>query len=346
MKSIVATENTEHPEVIEQPEPDAQDGQVKVKTKKVGVDGTDLEVIEDVAGRKPSDSDHIVLGHEAVGVVVDGTSTQFTKGDVVVPFVRRPTDDYSEYFDYGRPDMAPIGEFVERGIIEGHGFMSEYFVTDPEYLLQIPDNLAEYGYLVEPISITEKAMEMVEKLTDTRDWYTTNEVLILGNGRLGLLSAAMLVDEYDVTVYSRAPSTADPAQLAQEVGAEYISSQDTYLTELDDTYDIVIETTGVSQIVVDGLEVLGPHGVYSLLGIPEGDLEQELPIDNIVKEIVFNNQAIIGSVNSHRPHFEQAVETLEELPESFLEQYETLAVSVENAPEAFTPDTTKSVVEF
>lgn len=346
MKSVVITEDSETPQVIETPEPEVSEGEVKVKTEKVGVDGTDLEVIEDVSERKPKGEDYMILGHEAVGTVVDGTSTRFEEGDTVVPFVRRPTEEYSEYFDYNRPDMAPIGDFIERGIIDGHGFMSEYFVSEPEYLIKIPDSLSEYGYLVEPISITEKAMEMVEKLTKNRDWYDAEDLLILGNGRLGLLSAAMLVDDYNVTVYSRAPGTSPPAQLAKEVGAEYISAQEQYLTELTQEFDVVIETTGNSQVFIDGLEVLGPHGVYSILGIPEGSKEREVPIDDMMKEIVFNNQAIIGSVNSHRPHFERAIQTLETIPDSFLEQYETLAASVDDAPKAFTPDTTKSVVDF
>lgn len=346
MKSIVATDKTRIPQVIDAPEPTVTEGTVKVKTRKVGIDGTDLEVIEDVAERKPTGVDHIVLGHEAVGVVVDGTSTRFDEGDIVVPFVRRPTDERSDYFDMERPDMAPIGEFVERGIIKGHGFMSEYFISEPDYLMKIPERLAEYGYLVEPISITEKAMEMVEKLTQNREWYEAEDLLILGNGRLGLLSAAMLVDEYNVTVFSRGPASEYKSQLAQEVGAEYISSQDQSLTDLDETYDVVIETTGSSQVFINGLDVLGPHGVYSILGIPAGNESREVPIDTVMQELVFNNQAIIGSVNSHRPHFERAVETLDSLPESFLEKYETMAVSVADAPEAFDPDTTKSVVEF
>lgn len=346
MKTIVATEESTTPKVIETPEPDVTDGQVKVKTSKVGVDGTDLEVIEDVSERKPTDSDHIVLGHEAVGTVVDGTSTRFSEGDIVVPFVRRPTDERSKYFDMERPDMAPIGEFIERGIIDGHGFMSEYFVSSPEYLIKIPDNLAEFGYLVEPISITEKAMEMVEKITGNRDWYEATDLLILGNGRLGLLSAVILAEEYNVTVYSREPVTDDASQLAQEIGAEYISSQDTYLTELEDTYDIILETTGNSQVFIDGLDVLSPHGVYSVLGIPASNNSRDVPIDTIMQELVFNNQAIIGSVNSHRPHFERAIETLSTLPASFLEQYETKPVSVENASDAFDAETIKSVVEF
>lgn len=143
-----------------------------MKTLKVGVDGTDLEVIEDVSGRSPPDDDYIVLGHETVGVVEDGGNTRFEEGDIVTPTVRRPHPDagYTKYFEQSRPDLAPMGEFVERGIINAHGYMQEYFTAKPEYLVEIPQRHKENGFLIEPISITEKGLDMSESSQSTHPW--------------------------------------------------------------------------------------------------------------------------------------------------------------------------------
>lgn len=347
MKAVVATEDKEEPFIKEIPEPEREEGEVKVKTLKVGVDGTDLEVIEDVSGRSPLDDDYIVLGHEAVGVVVDGTNTHLSEGDIVTPTVRRPHPDvgYTEYFEEQRPDMSPLGEFVERGIINAHGYMQEYFVSEPEYLVEIPSHQKEDGFLIEPLSISEKGLDMAENAQATHPW-GINDVLILGNGRLGLLTSIMMSDEYDVTTYSLEGEEEYSSVLAEEFGVNYISAQNNDLGELRTDYDLVIETTGHSPTFIDGLNNVGPHGVYLVLGIDESGHSEEAPIADVQKELVFNNQSVIGSVNSHVKHFESAIDTLEDLPRDFLEDYVTLEVPVEDAPEAFTPDTVKSVVVF
>src|SRR5438067_10196369 len=67
---------------------------VLVQTLRVGVCGTDRHVMErafDPRRQLPSGSEYLVLGHEAVGRVLEvGTGVQSVKpGDLVVPTVRR-----------------------------------------------------------------------------------------------------------------------------------------------------------------------------------------------------------------------------------------------------------------
>jgi len=61
-----------------------------------------------------------------------------------------------EYFARGEPDMAPDGQYHERGIVGAHGFMAEYFTSPAEFLVEIPPALAEWGFLVEPVSISRR----------------------------------------------------------------------------------------------------------------------------------------------------------------------------------------------
>src|SRR5699024_996580 len=110
-------------------------GEALLRTLRVGIDGTDHEVVEGNHGGFPAGDDYQVLGHEAVAVVADANGTDLNEDQLVVPTVRRPREDDNAYFERGEPDMAPDGEYVERGIVDAHGYMTEYFTSSPRYLV-------------------------------------------------------------------------------------------------------------------------------------------------------------------------------------------------------------------
>src|SRR5947209_20608974 len=66
--------------------------QVKIRTIEVGICGTDREICSFDYGTPPDGSDYLVLGHEALGEVVEEGSeiSKFRPGELVVPTVRRP----------------------------------------------------------------------------------------------------------------------------------------------------------------------------------------------------------------------------------------------------------------
>src|SRR5687768_14114242 len=69
--------------------------EVKIRTLEVGVCGTDKEICAFEYGSPPPGYDYLVIGHEALGEVVEvGESVEGLKpGDLVVPSVRRPCAD-------------------------------------------------------------------------------------------------------------------------------------------------------------------------------------------------------------------------------------------------------------
>jgi len=82
--------------VIEEDEPRALGPrQVLLRTREVGLCGTDREIAAFAYGEQPEGSDHLVLGHEAIAEVVDlgGEVRHFQRGQLVVPMVRRPCAD-------------------------------------------------------------------------------------------------------------------------------------------------------------------------------------------------------------------------------------------------------------
>ncbi|WP_132061414.1 glucose 1-dehydrogenase [Halorussus amylolyticus] len=353
MQAVAIRRGETAPTVVEKPRPEPEPGEVLVRTLRVGVDGTDEEVIEGSHGGLPPGEDHLVLGHEAVGVVADANDTAFEPGDVVVPTVRRPpAEGPNEYFERGEPDMAPPDACVERGIDGAHGFMAEYFTSPAEYLVSVPESYAEWGFLVEPISISEKAIDHAEASRSAFDW-DPDSGLVLGNGSLGLLTLAMLdARGYDRTYCLGRRDRPDPTiDIIEELGAIYIDSRATPVPEIPDAHepmDFVYEATGYAKHAFETIEALAPGGVGALLGVPE-PWEFEIDGGTVHKEFVMNNKALVGSVNSNHRHFAAAVETLGSLPEWFLDALVTGVYDLDSYEAAFADDdetAIKAAVQF
>src|SRR5437899_8742265 len=118
---------------------------VLVRVLRVGVDGTDKEIAAAEYGAAPAGYDFLVIGHEGFGQVeaVGPNVTAVKPGDYVVATVRRPGT--SLYDLIGTNDMTTDDTYFERGINLRHGYMSEYYVDDGEFIVKIPQGLKEIG---------------------------------------------------------------------------------------------------------------------------------------------------------------------------------------------------------
>ncbi|WP_277553220.1 glucose 1-dehydrogenase [Halobaculum limi] len=350
MKAIAVRRGEESPALIEKPTPEPADGEALVRTLRVGVDGTDYEVISGNHGGYPEGEDHIVLGHEAVGVVEDPNGTGLEAGDVVVPTVRRRPNGSNEYFARGEPDMAPEGYYHERGIDGEHGFMAEYFTSPAEHLVHCPPELADLGFLVEPASITEKAVEHARASRSAFEW-SPESLFVLGNGSLGLLTLAMLDESFDRTYCLGRRDRPDPTlDILDELGVTYVDSRQTPVDEVAEAYegmDFVFEATGYAKHAFQTIHALAPNGVGALLGVPN-DWTFEMDGGALHREFVLHNKALVGSVNSNVRHFERAVESVAALPEWFTDDLVTGVYGLDDYEQAFVDDDTtiKTAVEF
>src|ERR671926_228875 len=108
---------------------------VLVKVLRVGVDGTDKEIDAAEYGAAPDGYDYLIIGHESFGQVVEvGPSvTELAPGDYVVATVRRPGS--SIYDLIGTQDMTTDDTYFERGINLRHGYLTEYYVDDAEFIV-------------------------------------------------------------------------------------------------------------------------------------------------------------------------------------------------------------------
>src|SRR5438046_479676 len=174
---------------------------VLVKVLRVGVDGTDKEINAAEYGAAPPGYDFLVIGHESFGRVeaVGPRVTELKPGDYVVATVRRPGT--SIYDRIGTYDMTTDDTYFERGINLRHGFLTEYYVDDPEYIVKVPAGLRQVGVLLEPTTVVEKGIAQAYEIQRRLRVWRPRRACVMGSGTVGLLAALVLrLRGLDVTV--------------------------------------------------------------------------------------------------------------------------------------------------
>ncbi len=284
---------------------------VLVQVLRVGVDGTDKEINAAEYGQAPPGHDFLVIGHECFGRVaeVGMNVSELAPGDFVVPTVRRP--GLSLYDQIGHYDMTTDDTYYERGINLRHGYLTEYFVDDPEYLVKVPKGLQHVAVLLEPTSIVEKGiLQAFETQRRLRVW-RPKRAAVLGAGTVGLLAALSLrMRGFQVTAFGRKMPPYRNADLLEEIGVRYVSTKDLSIKQSAERFgpfDLMFEATGSAQVVFEAMESLGKNGVLVLASVTGGSKQIEVPADMINLGFVLGNKVAIGTVNANREYFEAGV---------------------------------------
>jgi threonine dehydrogenase-like Zn-dependent dehydrogenase len=319
MKAIAVTPGTPgsvHLRQVPKPSLDEiPDGRgVLVKVLRVGVDGTDKEINAAEYGAAPAGDDYLILGHESFGRVeaVGAAVTELKPGDYVAATVRRPGS--SLYDDIGTYDMTTDDTYFERGINLRHGFLTEYYVDAPEYIVRVPEGLKQVGVLMEPTSVVEKGIAQAYEIQRRLRVWRPRRAAVLGASTLGLLAALVLrLRGLEVVALGRTRAPYLNAQLLEEIGARYLSTQDVSLADAAKLYgpfDIILEGTGVSALVFEAMDVLAKNGVLIMVSVTGGDRKVEIPADRINLGFVLGNKVAFGSVNANREYFEMGAKDL------------------------------------
>jgi threonine dehydrogenase-like Zn-dependent dehydrogenase len=293
------------------PDPKLRADEVAVRTLRVGLCATDAEINDGLFGKPPDGEEFLILGHENLGVVEDvGKKVKGWKiGDVVVSTVRRPCG-VCPNCRAGENDMCSSGRYTERGITRRHGFMAEYYVESPAFLVKIPRSVQDFAVLLEPMSVVEKGIDHAYLLQRRLLW-KPRLAMVLGGGPVGLLAASVLrARGLHTVVVGREEPTDLRAQIARQLGAEYVSVEGIPLQSLTDLVgrpDLIVEATGSAHVVFDAMGMLGLNGVLCLLSVTGGSAVSEEPIDRINQLLVLGNQVVFGSVNANPRHFAMGV---------------------------------------
>ncbi len=289
------------------PEPDIRNGSVLVETIAVGVCGTDVEIAEGKYGWAPPGKTRLVLGHESLGRVLDpGPTSGLKKGDLVVGIVRRPDPVPCPNCAVGEWDMCRNGQYTERGIKQIDGYMSERWRIEPEYAIKVDPRLGILGVLLEPATVVTKAWEHILAVGQRAFW-EPKTALVTGAGPIGLLAALGAVQRgVDVHVLARTKSGPKP-ELVRALGATYHSCS---VADVGFEPDVIMECTGVGQIISESLSVIGASGVVCLTGVGHGGAIPQIPTANVASLAVLKNNVVLGSVNANKRHWYKAGEAL------------------------------------
>jgi threonine dehydrogenase-like Zn-dependent dehydrogenase len=325
MKAIALVPGTPDLHLVDRPEPQITTAdQVKLRVLRVGICGTDREEAGGGRAKPPDGQAELVLGHEMFGQVVETGQavTRVKTGDYAVFTVRRGCGKCLPCA-MNRSDMCETGEYVERGIWGMDGYQTEFAVDKEQYVVRVPAELEAVGVLCEPLSVAEKAIYEAVHLQTIRqpdatvhpDWLHDRRCLVAGMGPIGLLAAMVLrlrgADVYGLDIVDAA--TARPQWLAK-IGGTYVDGRQVTPDKVDAAIgpmDLIFESTGVAALEFNLLDCLSANGVYVLTGIPGGDRPLEIPGATLIRQLVLDNQVMIGSVNAARAHFQMAVDDLE-----------------------------------
>ena len=226
--------------------PTPQSGEVLIRPTRMGVCSTDIELCKgymDYSG---------VLGHEFVGVVeaVGDKKDSHWIGKRVVGTINCVC---------GECDMCKAGlkehcrERTVLGILNRDGCFADYFSLPVINLLEVPDNVDDdRAVFTEPLAA---AYQILRQLTiEGRPFIT-----VLGDGRLGLLSAQVLA-QLNATVRCVGKHS-EKLALCEKWGVKHRLLQDVGLRQ---DQDIVVDCTGSASGLETAMGMVRPRGTIVL----------------------------------------------------------------------------------
>src|SRR5262249_58384174 len=122
------------------------------------------------------------------------------------------------------------------------------------------------------------------------------------------LLAALIGVQYgfEVHVLDRIQSGLKP-ELVRALGATYHS---TGVADVGFQPDVILECTGVGEVISDAISCIAASGVVCLTGVGHGGPVPTMPMADIGSSAVLKNNIVFGSVNANKRHWYKAAEAL------------------------------------
>ncbi len=326
MKALTLTPADKSLHIEDRPEPKIESpNQVMLKVLEVGICGTDREEAEGQRGTPPPGKQSLVIGHEMLGevVAVGESVTKVKKGDLAVFSVRRGCNACPAC-NNNRFDMCYTGNYRERGIKDEDGYQQQFVVDEEAYIIPINQDMRPFAVLSEPMSVVEKAIDLLITLQRARlpDWeqkgtdLSGRKALIAGLGPIGLLAAIIFrlrgAEVYGMDVVD--DNSLRPT-LFKKLGGTYIDGRKTDLSTFQkkcSRLDLILEAAGVPTLDFHLLEALGINGAYVLTGVAADHKSVTIDGGTLMERLVMNNQVMVGSVNAAPYHWDMGAKDLEE----------------------------------
>jgi len=193
--------------------------------------------------------------------------------------------------------------------------------------MKVDPSLGILGVLLEPMTVVAKAWEMV-RAVGQRSFWEPRDVLVTGAGPIGLL-AALIGTQLGLDVHVLDRVTSGPkVDLVKALGGTYHS---TPVSKVGFEPDIIIECTGVGQVIAESIRSVGAGGIVCLTGVGSGGAATGTAIADVAAGAVLRNNVIVGSVNANKRHWYKAAAALTRADRSWLGHL----ITRREQPEAF-----------
>jgi threonine dehydrogenase-like Zn-dependent dehydrogenase len=248
-------------------EPNAREGEARVRTMLAGICNTDLELVRGYSSFRG------VLGHEFVGAV-DQADDEALIGRRVVGEINAPCGSCA-ICQSRLPAHCPDGTAL--GIRGRDGALAEYFLLPQKNLHLVPDDMPdEVAVFTEPLAAACEVLDQVHVRP-------SDQVLVLGDGKLGLLVGQVLaLTGCELTVVGRHQKKL--AVLASRGIQTQLQDEARFACA-----DIVVECTGQPAGFDAAQRLVRPRGTVVLKSTYHGRTQADL------SSIVVDEVTVVGS---------------------------------------------------
>ncbi len=253
--------------------PDASDpvpppGEALIRTSLSGICNTDLEIVRGYMGFRG------ILGHEFVGSVACADSAPEWVGQRVVGEINAYC---GRCVTCRRGDPTHCPHRTTLGIDRRDGTMADYFTLPLSLLYRVPPSIPdEWAVFTEPLAA---ACE----ITDRVHLRPTDRVVVLGDGKLGLLIAQVLqLTGSDLVVMGRHP---EKLAILERRGIRTQNAGE----GIPPGVDVVVEATGSPEGFSTARAMIRPRGTLVLKSTFHGDVNFDL------SAVVVDEVTVVGS---------------------------------------------------
>jgi alcohol dehydrogenase len=265
MRAVVIEDGV--PKMVERPEPRPLRGEAVVRVTRAGICGTDLEIARgymEFGG---------VLGHEFVGIV-EAAPDRGWIGRRVVGEINVGCGA-CERCATGLARHCPRRSVL--GIMARDGAFAEHLALPPGNLHAVPDSLPDdVAVFTEPLAAAHEILEQVAVEEGQR-------ALVLGDGRLGQLCAAVLARAGCTTVMEGR----HPEKMARMKRFDVETRPAG--APLAQRFDLIVEATGSPAGLKRALCAVRPRGTIVLKSTHHGETHVDLA------SLVIDEVSVIGS---------------------------------------------------
>jgi threonine dehydrogenase-like Zn-dependent dehydrogenase len=265
MRGLVLHQNLQLSQNLPVPAPNHQEARIRVI--QAGICSTDLQLLKGYMAFQG------VLGHEFVGMVEDAPDTLLI-GKRVVGEINAACRTCETCIN-GRPTHCPHRTTL--GIQGRDGAFADYLTLPVENLFIVPASMTDdQAVFVEPLAAACEITQLVAIRP-------TDRVVVIGDGKLGILCAQVLgLSGCAVTLLGR---HSDNYPWLPDLGIRVVS----HARDIPRGVDIIVEATGSSEGLSMATHLVRPRGTIVLKSTYHGDISLNMA------EFVIQELSLLGS---------------------------------------------------